>query len=292
MGIGSGLIYLPAIAVQAHHWRARRALAMGLVATGSSFGGIVYPIMLNHFFHGSVGFAWGVRASAFLSLGFLALANCLMSARLPNNQNRPEVPKPKLRDIFTDAPYVIVNSGIFLIVWGLYFPYFYLQLFTVLHGLPASFAFDTLTIQNAASVLGRTLPNVLADKMGVLNVLIVMTFGTGVLVFAMFGTATIGHITAFSILYGFFSGAVLSLFGPVMASLSRNMNELGLRMGIAFFLIAFAFLTGTPIDGAFLDNGYPWFKPIIFSGTVILAGLPLFFVARSMLVTRKGTRRV
>jgi len=36
MGIGSGLIYLPAIAVQAHHWRARRALAMGLVATSNT----------------------------------------------------------------------------------------------------------------------------------------------------------------------------------------------------------------------------------------------------------------
>ena len=36
MGIGSGLIYLPAMAVQSHHWKARRALAMGIVITGRS----------------------------------------------------------------------------------------------------------------------------------------------------------------------------------------------------------------------------------------------------------------
>ena len=35
MGIGAGLIYVPALAVQGHHWRARRALAMGIVVCGT-----------------------------------------------------------------------------------------------------------------------------------------------------------------------------------------------------------------------------------------------------------------
>ena len=33
MGIGAGLLYAPSIAVQAHHWRSRRSLAMGIVAS-------------------------------------------------------------------------------------------------------------------------------------------------------------------------------------------------------------------------------------------------------------------
>jgi MFS family permease len=35
MGIGAGLVYVPAVAVQAQHWKARRSLAMGLVITGT-----------------------------------------------------------------------------------------------------------------------------------------------------------------------------------------------------------------------------------------------------------------
>jgi MFS family permease len=35
MGIGAGMIYTPAMAVQAHHWKARRSLVMGLVITGT-----------------------------------------------------------------------------------------------------------------------------------------------------------------------------------------------------------------------------------------------------------------
>lgn len=35
MGIGAGLLYTPALAVQAHHWRTHRSLAMGIVYTGA-----------------------------------------------------------------------------------------------------------------------------------------------------------------------------------------------------------------------------------------------------------------
>lgn len=34
MGIGAGLVYLPSLAVQAHHWQTRRAMAMGIAITG------------------------------------------------------------------------------------------------------------------------------------------------------------------------------------------------------------------------------------------------------------------
>lgn len=34
MGIGAGMMYMPALTVQVHHWRHHRALAMGAVMTG------------------------------------------------------------------------------------------------------------------------------------------------------------------------------------------------------------------------------------------------------------------
>lgn len=63
-----------------------------------------------------------------------------------------------------------------------------------------------LTIQNAASIFGRTVPNIFADKFGGLNILVLMTTGTAVLVFAMFGLTDVGGVAVFAILYGFFSG--------------------------------------------------------------------------------------
>ena len=123
MGIGAGLLYVPSVAVQAHHWRSRRALAMGIVATGtpfrpphdsrldihnpsgSSLGGIVFPIMLNQLFKDPAGFQWGVRASAFIVLGMLVFANMLMKAK--PRAPAAERPKMNLKEIMTDKPYLI-----------------------------------------------------------------------------------------------------------------------------------------------------------------------------------------
>jgi hypothetical protein len=34
VGIGTGLVYIPSLAVQVHHWKRYRPLAMGVVITG------------------------------------------------------------------------------------------------------------------------------------------------------------------------------------------------------------------------------------------------------------------
>jgi hypothetical protein len=66
--------------------------------------------------------------------------------------------------------------------------------------------FDQLAIQNGASIFGRTVPNILADMFGVVNVFIVVTFCTGALLFTLIGINSVGGVTIFAILYGFFSG--------------------------------------------------------------------------------------
>lgn len=47
---------------------------------------------------------------------------------------------------------------------GLFYPFFYCQVFARLHGVPENIAFYSLAIINAASVFGRVLPNFIADK--------------------------------------------------------------------------------------------------------------------------------
>ena len=127
MGIGAGLLYVPCFAIQAHHWHFRKNFAMGIVATGpssslschptahasiythidsgSSVGGIIFPIMLNRLFKSSTGFQWGVRYSAFMVLGMLLFANLLMR---PNpHASTTERPKVNFRQMMTDIPYLI-----------------------------------------------------------------------------------------------------------------------------------------------------------------------------------------
>ncbi|KAI0072189.1 MFS general substrate transporter [Panus rudis PR-1116 ss-1] len=263
MGIGAGMLYMPATAVQARHWTKRRPLAMGIVSSGSSAGGIVYPIMLNQLLHnGHTSFAWAVRASGFLTLGILVLACLLMFPGKP----RPRQELPSLKTLFTDVPYVLTSSQVRVTnIRNGNFVDFYLQLYSILHGVDSTLAFYTLAIMNGASVFGRTLPNLLAQRIGLFNTLIPIAIICGVLIIALLGITSAAGIVVFAVLYGFFSGAYVSILSPTAAELSNTPGEVGLRMGVAFFFAAIGVLTGPPIDGRVLGPTFIWHKAVIFS---------------------------
>lgn len=63
MGLSISFVVQPALTVVGQHFNRHRALAMGLVSTGSAMGGIGFPLMLGHAFP-KVGFAVSVRLAA------------------------------------------------------------------------------------------------------------------------------------------------------------------------------------------------------------------------------------
>ncbi|KAH7922546.1 MFS general substrate transporter [Leucogyrophana mollusca] len=294
MGIGMGLLFLPAISVTSHYFRRRRTVAMGVVLAGSSLGAVIYPIMLNNLFNGKVGFGWGVRAAAFMDLGLLLIANLIMKTRLPSRKNRPNSKPVEIKCILTDFGYLLCIIGAALVFWGLFVPFFYLQLFAEVHGLSSKLAFYAIPIMNASSLFGRTVPNFLADFVGPFNVMIPCTVIAGGLMFLMFAATSLSGTVAFGILYGFFSGAFVSIITPAAASFSRDINEIGIRIGITSFIIGFALLTGTPIAGALVqyDGHYVWYRPLVFASVVVLAGAGFLTASRSYLAERKGTKTV
>jgi MFS family permease len=110
MGLGAGIVYIPSMAIVSHYFQKRRALAMSIVASGSSLGAIIHPIMLNNTLHSRLGFEDAVRASAGLVTGLLLLACLLMHPRLPPPESSPEFWKSLGRFIH-DKPYVLATLG-------------------------------------------------------------------------------------------------------------------------------------------------------------------------------------
>ncbi|OBZ76864.1 Riboflavin transporter MCH5 [Grifola frondosa] len=203
-GLGAGFIYVPALTVQAHHWKKRRSLAMGILNAGSQLAPtsaaltiaprqllwrVIYPIMLNKLINGRVGFAWGVRAAAFLTLGLLIIANFSMSTRTTHikGQAAARGPKKSIKQVLNDGTYWIATVGGFLAVLGLYIPYFYIQLFVSTHDLSPNLAFYSLAIMNASSFFGRIVLNFIADHAGPYNVVCCVAVTSAGLVFVMFG---------------------------------------------------------------------------------------------------------
>lgn len=67
-GIVVGFGIYPALAVVGQYFKARRALAMGIVAAGSSVGGVCLPIMFSRLFK-TIGFGRSIKGhSSFISV--------------------------------------------------------------------------------------------------------------------------------------------------------------------------------------------------------------------------------
>lgn len=65
------------------YFRKRRGVAAGLSVAGSSLGGVIFPLMVQHLLP-QVGFGWTMRICAFLILGMLVIANACISSALPH----------------------------------------------------------------------------------------------------------------------------------------------------------------------------------------------------------------
>ncbi|KAF7349614.1 MFS general substrate transporter [Mycena sanguinolenta] len=270
LGLGAGMVYIPSVAVVSHHFKNRRALAMTIVASGSSLGATVHPIMLNNTFD-SLGFPNAVRASAGLITGLLIFACLLMHPRLPPATTHPSIAKALPR-FARDAPYVFAILAMSTYTIGFYFPLFYLQLDAVTHGISKTLSFYSLVIMNASSFFGRLSPRVLF------------------LILCMIALKSVASVVVIGVLYGYSAGIFVTLMAPLLTVLTDDLGELGLRMGVGFAVVGIGGLIGPPINGALLTGHFVWWRPALFSGIMAFVGFTFF--GATLLALRRKTRRV
>jgi len=154
-----------------------------------------------------------------------------------------------------DPPYTIFTVGLILGFTGFYFPMFYIQSYAISkHITSDNLAFYLLSILNAASLFGRIIPNWIADRWGPLNVIAPATVITAILAFAWMGIHRTGGLIVFAIFYGFFSGCFVSIPPTVIVTLTKNMSEIGTRIGMSVGISAFGVLIGNPIAGLLVRN--------------------------------------
>ncbi|KAJ6592148.1 MFS general substrate transporter [Mycena vulgaris] len=287
MGIGSGLVFLPSLGLASHYFRRRRAVAMGIMISCGSFGGVIYSILLNKILpREDLGFPWAVRFVAFINVLLLVIANLVMKPRPPLRNSEPV----DMSQIRTDGAYWMTVLGLFLGFLGVFIPYFYLQLFAFTQGVDANFLIWVIPILNAGAMVGRLVPSFLADRYGPLNVIVPCGFISGAIMWALLGVKSIAGVSIFALFYGFVSGAFLSLASPTVAAFSTSltMNDVGLRIGISCFFIGLALLGGNPVAGALLSvHAYTWWRPLTFGSVAMLAGSALILYARRAVVKRR-----
>ncbi|KAG0646092.1 Aspyridones efflux apdF [Hyphodiscus hymeniophilus] len=275
IGVGCGCLFVPSVAIVSTYFSTKKALATGIAAAGSSLGGVLYPIVF-HKLQPTIGFGWATRVVAFIMLGTLSISLSVMRTRILPAQKRA------IWDLsaFKEAPFVFFTLSIFFGFMGLYIPFFYVQSYAIQEKITSpDLAFYMLSILNASSIFGRIIPNFIADKTGPLNVIIPCTLATSVLGFGWVGVRSTGGLVPFCILYGFFSGAFVSIPPTVIVRLSPSIGVVGTRMGMCFALGGLGLLCGSPVAGQLIkQSGFD--AAIYFCGAAVAMGTVCMIAAR------------
>jgi predicted MFS family arabinose efflux permease len=199
-----------------------------------------------------------------------------MRMRAVPASRRPFVDLPA----FKYTPYTLFTAGCFLAFTGMYAPYFYVQLYSLARSaVDEDFAFYLLPILNSTSIVGRIVPNYIADKTGSLNIIVPCAVVTGILQLCLIPISSKGAIIAFCLLYGLFTGSFVSLPPSVLIALSPNRALIGTHMGMALGLVGCGLLVGTPVAGAILD-GRGFTAVWIYGGVLTLSGGVFMWAAR------------
>ncbi|CDO77908.1 hypothetical protein BN946_scf184692.g6 [Trametes cinnabarina] len=269
-GIGISLLFNPSIAVLSHWFHRHRALAIGITTGGSALGGVLLPIILGVLVP-RIGFGWALRVVAFILTVCLALACLTIRTRLPPSK---DLSWRKAIDLggFRDPRYTLAALGSFLILFAFFVPYTYIQIYATFRGVPPHIGKYLISILNAMNIPSRIFLGILADKYGALKVYIAAAAICSALCFALWLPAqNMASIVAFAILYGFFSGALVSLIPTYIATISPP-EKYGAR--VVYMVIAVGTLVGTPTAGALLNvvDEAHFTRLIIFCGVLNGAG--------------------
>jgi MFS family permease len=116
--------------------------------------------------------------------------------------------------------------------------------------MPYSEAAYLVTIVNGAGVPARFAIPLLADRYGAINLLIPSAFCLTVTAFAWLAASDRIGMYVWAAFYGLCSGGFQSLIPTGYASITKELNTLGTRLGMGFTVMSFAALTGPPLGGA------------------------------------------
>lgn len=125
----------------------RRASALGIMASGSSLGGVIFPIMVSHLIP-LVGFAWVMRICAFVILFMLVISNLTLKSRLTHTKKSVSILN-FVRQL-KDAKFVVTVAGCFCFFWGMFLPFTFVITQAERYGMSPDLSQYLIPILNAA----------------------------------------------------------------------------------------------------------------------------------------------
>lgn len=298
LGLGNGIGLSPVVGVINHWFFVKRGTITGIVTSGGSFGGLVFPLLLRYTLE-KYDYQWTLRILAFVNLGCMTTATVLLKERFKRETEDDDDEEDLQKDIFNwkkhwlkvttiakrhnDSRLWLVIAGSFCAELSLVLLLTYFVSYAIAQGNSESTGYLLLTVWNGVGILGRMVPGLLSDYLGKFNVCIAVLLGMNLTIFIIW--LPFGHnlsaLYVFAGLGGFVLGLILGMI-PACLSQITVVSQFGERYGILNFFISFGNLVGVPIGAAIIETSYDNY--VLFVGIWAFMGMILFYGARYNMV--------
>ncbi|KAJ5116716.1 hypothetical protein N7456_001064 [Penicillium angulare] len=301
LGTAMSLLTWPPVALVGKYMKQKRAAAMGIVIAGSSLGGVIWPIAIDHLLKKpNIGFPWTMRIVGFIMIPLLLFA-CTVCRSPPapapiqdaGSENKadgsdgshhsvdekPVNRKAEIIAFYKQPALQLLCLAMFFTYFGMFSPFFYTTSYAVEKGYSSSLAFYTVSVVNGASFPGRIIPGLVADRLGKFNCAIVASLSAGIIALCWTKADSVTGLFIWCAAYGFASGGILSLQQACAAQVSTSASTLGLAIGSVAGSTCLSAMANVPISGA-LAGKYGYLSLSLFSGISLLLGGVLLIMAR------------
>ncbi|RCI17198.1 hypothetical protein L249_1848 [Ophiocordyceps polyrhachis-furcata BCC 54312] len=257
VGVGAGVVFTPSVSAAAAFLPdpATRARAVGLMASGSCIGGVIFPLMFRSLVP-QIGFPWTIRSMAFLTFGLYLLSYLVL---LDGGLEQYSSPKMRRRffdsSVLRDPPFLVLVGASLLTAIAYYIPLLYLPIFTLIRipTVSPSQTIDLLAIINGSSVLGRLSAGLAAAVVGPTEVSSVCLGLSVVILLGWMAVYTFAGTVVWSVFWGMASGVLVTLPGAFVPLFCPSMDVIGTRVGMYWVSAGLGMLIGSPMAGAIHD---------------------------------------
>ncbi|KAJ7074568.1 MFS general substrate transporter [Mycena amicta] len=281
IGIASGVIFGPTLAIVSHWFKRRRSTALGIVAAGSSLGGLTIPILVQKLIP-RIGFSWTMRVLALLLLFTTGMMNLCLKRRIPPVKTSGGVFNWRA---FKFLPFLLYTLAVLVCFFGLYTLLTYIDVSATKAGISPSFDVYFVSLANASSGVGRILTGILADRIGCISVMIPGTLIAALITYAWPFASTLPSLIVISILYGFASGVFVGIQAVPLMHMGE-MSDVGRRTGTLFSVLSIGALAGPPISGAIASATGDYKAVGYYAGSTMILSLAILWYVRYLMTGR------
>jgi len=296
VGLGIGLVYVPAVTAVQRWFVTNRSKASGLALAGTGVGTFVGPMAAGLLMHhvswettmrifAAVIATVGISAAMLIrgsphELGLLPDGEPHRSRDPSEHRSIPLTPTRSigLAEAIRSSQFWWYFGAIFLGSVGLFLALVHINPYARQLGISATESNLLIGLIGVGNVAGRLFLGRIGDRMGARRLLACLTVVLAVLNAFWFCSDSFASLVIFAVLFGVANGGCISLYPAVAASWFGTVN-LGAILGALYIAVGIAAIAGGSIGGLLFDICQSYGLSIMFSAACALLSAVFIMIA-------------